>query len=62
MLEAMAPVDILRRAGVEIKTISLTNSLEVTSSNGITIKADATMADEDCNETCRDYVALDMRI
>lgn len=47
VLEAMAPVDILRRAGVEIKTISLTNSLEVTSSNGIAIKADATMADED---------------
>ena len=26
VLEAMAPVDILRRAGVEIKTSSLTNS------------------------------------
>ncbi len=46
-MEAMAPVDVLRRAQVDIKTVSLTSSLSVVSSNGVEIKADATMADVD---------------
>ena len=46
-MEAMAPVDVLRRAGIDVKTVSLTNTLEVISSNGVEIKADATMADVD---------------
>lgn len=39
-VEALAPVDILRRGGVEIKTVSVTGSELVESSHGVTIKAD----------------------
>ena len=39
VIEAMTPVDVLRRGGVDITTVSLTNSLTVTSSNGVVIKA-----------------------
>lgn len=39
-IEALAPVDILRRAGVEIKTVSITGKKEVTGSHGITVTAD----------------------
>lgn len=35
-IEALAPVDILRRGGVEVKTVSISNSLMVKSANGIT--------------------------
>ena len=38
--EALAPVDILRRGGVEVKTVSVMNSKEVTSANGVTLKTD----------------------
>jgi 4-methyl-5(b-hydroxyethyl)-thiazole monophosphate biosynthesis len=39
-VEAMAPVDILRRGGVDIKTVSVTGSEYVESSHGVTMKAD----------------------
>lgn len=39
-VEAMAPVDILRRGGVDIKTVSVTGSEWATSSHGVTMKAD----------------------
>ena len=39
-IEALAPVDILRRGGVEVKTVSISNSLMVKSAHGITVKAD----------------------
>ena len=39
-IEALAPVDILRRGGVEVYTVSVTGSELVESSHGITIKAD----------------------
>lgn len=39
-IEALAPVDILRRGGVEVKTVSIMDTLDVESANGITIKAD----------------------
>lgn len=40
-VEALAPVDILRRGGVEIKTVSVTGDLIVESAHGVGIKADA---------------------
>ncbi len=46
-IEAMAPVDVFRRAGVEITTVSLTSSLSVVSSNGVEMKADATLGSVD---------------
>ncbi len=39
-LEAVAPLDILRRSGVDCTVASQTDSLEVTGRNGITLKAD----------------------
>lgn len=39
-IEGLAPVDILRRGGVDIQTVSITGSEWVKSSHGITVKAD----------------------
>jgi len=39
-IEALAPVDILRRGGIEVKTVSITGSEYAESSHGITVKAD----------------------
>ncbi len=39
-IEALATVDILRRGGVDIKTVSVTGSEFVESAHGVTIKAD----------------------
>lgn len=44
-LEAIAPLDILRRAGVECTTASTETELEVTGKNGITLKADKLFED-----------------
>ncbi len=47
--EAIAPLDIMRRAGIEVKTISINPSREVTGSHGITYVADTTAADIDAS-------------
>lgn len=52
LVEAMAPVDILRRAKVEVKTVGVTGKV-VTASNGVPVTADlelsgATPASLDC--------------
>lgn len=39
-IEALAPIDILRRAGIDAKTVSVTGSDYAESSHGITVKAD----------------------
>lgn len=44
-IEGLAPVDILRRGGVEVKTVSITGSEYVESSHGITVKADVRFED-----------------
>lgn len=41
-IEGFAPVDILRRGGVDIKTVSVTGSHYVETTHGITVKADLT--------------------
>ena len=46
-IEALAPVDILRRSGVEVKTVSIGDSIEVESAHGVTVKADMLFADAD---------------
>lgn len=46
-LEALAPVDVLRRAGIPVKTVSITDSLQVTGSHGVTITTDVLFADTD---------------
>lgn len=42
-IEAIAPVDILRRAGVEVVVASLSQSIHVTGRNHITMHADGTL-------------------
>lgn len=41
-IEALAPVDVLRRGGVEVVTVSITGQRAVQSSHGVTIMADTT--------------------
>lgn len=48
--EAVVPIDILRRAGFDVKLISITDELLVTSSHGVTIKADTTFDETDFND------------
>ncbi len=44
-IEGLTVVDIVRRAGVEIDTISINGRLEVNGSHGIRVKADKILAD-----------------
>ena len=44
-IEALCPLDLCRRAGIEAKTVSITDSREVTGSHGITVLADLTVND-----------------
>ena len=44
-IEALCPVDLCRRAGIEVKTVSITEKNEVTGSHGITVLADLTAKD-----------------
>lgn len=46
-VEALAPLDLLRRAGVNSLTVSITDKREVTSKQGITVKADAVIEEID---------------
>ena len=43
-IEALAPIDILRRSNVDVKTVGVTG-IEVTSSHGVTVKADISVSD-----------------
>ncbi len=44
-IEGLAPVDILRRGGVDVKTVSVTGSEFVETSHGVTVKADLKIED-----------------
>ncbi|MGF6905881.1 DJ-1 family glyoxalase III [Fusobacterium sp. PH5-44] len=44
-IEALAPLDILRRCDVDIKTVSITDNINVTSSQGVTVNADIILND-----------------
>lgn len=46
-IEALAPVDILRRGGVDIKTVSVMDTITVKSAHGVEIKADMMFKDAD---------------
>lgn len=46
-IEALAPMDIFRRGGLEVKTVSVTGSELVESSHGVTVKADLLFEDGD---------------
>ena len=44
-MEAVIPVDVLRRAGFTVKMISISDSLLVTGAHGITVQADKCISD-----------------
>lgn len=46
-IEAITPADVMRRAGMDVKTVSITDKLEVTGAHGVTVKADMTFAEAD---------------
>ena len=46
-LEALTVVDVMRRAGMDIKTVSITDSLTVTGAHGITVTADVLFSKTD---------------
>lgn len=48
-IEAITPIDVLRRAGLDVKSVSVADSLEVAGAHGVVIKADMMFADADVN-------------
>ena len=46
-IEALTTVDVMRRAEMSVKTVSITDGLEVRGAHGITVKADIRFADAD---------------
>lgn len=50
IVEATLPIDILRRAGVETITVSITDNKVVTASNGVTVIADALLSESDLSD------------
>lgn len=55
-MEAVAPIDVLRRAGAEVRTVSIMGSRQVTGSHGIPVEADCLLAD--VAETAFEMVVL----
>lgn len=46
-LEALTVVDVMRRGGMDLKTVSITSSREVVGAHGIPVKADLTFKEAD---------------
>ena len=49
-IEALGPVDVLRRGGILVKTVSIGDSLMVESAHGVQVKADILFADADLSD------------
>lgn len=49
-IEALTTVDVLRRAGMDVKTVSITDDLAVTGAHGVTVMADLTLAKAQIND------------
>ena len=54
-IEALMPLDLMRRAGIEVKTVGV-GGLEITGSHGITVKAD--MLDSEFDDKAPECVIL----
>lgn len=46
-IEALTPVDLLRRAKIEVRTVSVTEEKRVAGSHGIVVEADLTLSEAD---------------
>lgn len=49
-IEALAPVDLLRRAGIEVDTVSITEDKKIISSRGVTVLSDKLIKNINFNE------------
>ncbi|MCM1521557.1 MAG: DJ-1/PfpI family protein [Muribaculaceae bacterium] len=49
-IEAIAPVDLMRRAGIDVMTVAVGESRHVTGAHGITVEADLLLGDEDMSD------------
>lgn len=49
-IEALIPLDVLRRGGIDVKTVSIGNNYMVTSAHGVDIKADCLFSEIDTEE------------
>lgn len=49
-VEALAPVDVMRRAGIEVVTVSITEHKDVVSAQGVTVAADTLFNISDFND------------
>lgn len=49
-IEAITPIDILKRAGIEVETVSISNSKEVVGAHGIIVVADYIFDDADLTD------------
>ena len=50
-IEALTPLDVLRRAGLDVKLVSIDSELEVKSSHGVSVLADATLNSIDLSDS-----------
>lgn len=51
-VEALAPVDVMRRAGLNVVTVSIMERVAVVSAQGITVNADMLLGDCDFSDAC----------
>ncbi len=56
--EMIAPLDIMRRAGLDVKTVSVTEEIAVTGAHGITVQADLTVYSSEYNDSSLELVML----
>lgn len=49
-IEAITPIDLLRRGGMDVTTVSITSALQVRSANGVTVNADVMFTDNDFSD------------
>ena len=59
-IEGLTVVDLMRRAGIDIETVSIRESREITTSHGIEMKTDRVFKETDFSEigraSCRERV------
>lgn len=50
LIEALTPVDVLRRGGADVKTVSITSEKDVMSAQKVLVKADTTLNETDIKD------------